>query len=246
MYEHVKTVMFGNIKVTIVKNQMGDYFAEYDGKSIREPVPVCNYFAEYDGEPKQERLPVGNDFQFIWERLSEELGGDDAPTGWDLLALADEIETTRLTQSTTYGDICVAVEQHLFEHKRLWPAYIHQELIDVLDCRYGRVEGDANARIKLNSVATIEEWLRDAISSKRIYRLTTTDKECQEHPARIIGAYKHGDDYLLSFEILEICQDEEDRMFWDTPITYLKFMHDCALMHHKTDELPPEYEEVKE
>ena len=228
MYEHVKTVMFGDIKVTIVKNQLGEYFAEYDG------------------EYKRERFPVGNDFLFIWERLSEAFGGDDAPTGWDLLALADEIEKARLTQSTTYGEICVAVEQHLFEHQRLWPAYIHEELVSILEYRYGRVDGDNHARIKMNSVATIEEWLQDAISSKRIYRVNTTDNECNEQPARIIGAYKHGDDYLLEFEILEICQNEDDHTFWDSTMTYLRLMRDCTLRHNKTDELPPEYDEVTE
>ncbi len=225
MYEKIKTVMFDDVEVTIYKNMTGEYFAEYQ-----------------DGYQKK-KIPCGNDFQFIWEYLSSELGGGDSPTGWDLLNLADAIEKQRLTCNTTYGEICVAVENHLYEHEQLWPAYIHEELISILEYRYMHTTN--TARVKLSALAPIEEWFQDAISSKRIYRLETQE-EYEDQPARIIGAHAFGNDYLVEFELLEFGCDEDDKTFWDIRERFVKPLSQCTLVHKPTDELPPEYDEVVE
>ena len=227
MYEKIKTVMFGDTEVTIYKNMMGEYFAEYE-----------------DGYQKT-KIPCGNDFQYIWENLSSELGGDDTPSGWDLIGLADDIEKNRLTASTTYGEICVAVENHLYEHEELWPAYIYEEHISVLEYRYGRTPGNDTARVKLSPLASAEEWFMDAITSKRIYRLETKD-EYEDQAVRVIGAHAYGNDYLVEFELLEFGCDEYDKTFWDTSEVFVKPLSECSLLHKKADELPPEYDEVQE
>ncbi|MBQ8806155.1 MAG: hypothetical protein IJZ68_06685 [Bacteroidaceae bacterium] len=227
MYEKIKTIMFDEIEVTIYKNMTGEYFAEYQDDYQRK------------------KIPCGNDFQFIWEHLSAELGGAEAPTGWDLLGLADDIEKTRLTTSTTYGEICVSVENHLYEHEQLWPAYVYEELISILEYRYGRVAGSDTSYVKLSPLASAEEWFLDAITSKRIYRLETRD-EYEDAAVRIIGAHAYGNDYLVEFEMLEFGCDDDDKTFWDTSEVFVKPMSECSLLHKKVDELPPEYDEVQE
>lgn len=227
MYEKIKTVMFGDTEVTIYKNMTGDYFAEYE-----------------DGYQKT-KIPCGNDFQFIWEHLSSELGGDESPSGWDLLAMADAIEKNLLTASTTYGEICVAVENHIYASDRLWPAYVYEELISILEYRYGRVIGSDTAYVKLSPLASAEDFFMDAITSKRIYRLETRD-EYEDAAVRIIGAHAYGNDYLVEFEMLEFGCDESDKTFWDTSEVFVKPMSECSLLHKKVDELPPDYDEVQE
>lgn len=224
MYEKIKTVTFNDVEVTIYKNMMGEYFAEYE-----------------DGYQKK-KIPCGNDFQFIWEQLSSELGGDETPSGWDLLSLADEIEKNRLTASTTYGEICVAVENHLYEHERLWPAYVYEELIGILEYRY--MHTSDTARVKIGSVAPIEDWFQSAISSKRIYRLETS--EIEDQAVRIIGAHAFGNDYLVEFEILEFGCDDSDKTFWNIKEFMAIPLTECTLVHKPTDELPPDYDEVCE
>ena len=225
MYEKIKTVMFGNTEVTIYKNMMGEYFAEYG-----------------DGWNKK-KIPCGNDFQFIWEHLSSELGEDDAPTGWDLLGLADDIEKNRLTETTTYGEICAAVETHLYEHERLWPAYIHEELINIIESRY--MHTSDTARAKISRMAPIETFFLDAILSKRIYRLET-ENEYEDQAVRIIAAHAFGQDYLVHFELLEFGCDDDGKTFWCVKEQFLKPLSQCSLTHKLTDELPPEYDEVTE
>lgn len=227
MYEKIKTVMFGDVELTIYKNMTGDYFAEYEVRGHKE------------------KIPCGNDFHFIWETISSEIGGDDTPTGWDLLNMADAIEKKCLTASTTYGEICVAVEDHIYASDRLWPAYVYEEVISILEYRYGRVAGSDTAYVKLNPMASAEEWFMDAITSKRIYRLETRD-EYEDAAVRIIGAHAYGNDYLVEFEMLEFGCDNDDKTFWDTSEVFVKPMSECSLLHKKVDELPPEYDEVQE
>ncbi len=227
MYEKLKIVMFDEVEVTLYKNMSGEYFAEWGA-----------------GYNKQ-KVSCGNDYQFIWEILSSEIGAGETPTGWELLELANDIEKTRLTASTTYGEICVAVEDHLYEHERLWPAYVYEEVISILQYRYGRVAGSDTAYVKLSPMASAEEWFMDAITSKRIYRLETRD-EYEDAAVRIIGAHAYGNDYLVEFEMLEFGCDNDDKTFWDTSEMFVKPMSECSLLHKKVDELPPEYDEVQE
>ena len=228
MYEKIKTVTFGETEVTIYKNATGDYFAEYEVKGYKK------------------KIPCGNDFHFIWEAISSELGGDDTPTGWDLLNMADAIEKKRLNVSTTYGEIYVAVEDHIYASDRLWPAYIYKDLLSILEYRYGRVEGSETAYVKLNPMASAEEWFMDAITSKRIYRLETRD-EYENAPVRIIGAHVYGNDYLVEFEMLEISSDDDKASWvWNTSEVFVKPLSECSLLHKKVDELPPDYDEVEE
>ena len=226
MHEKIKTVVFGDTQVTIYKNMLGEYFAEY----------VDNGYIK--------KISCGTDFQYIWEAISTELGEDDTPTGWDLLSMADKIESNYLSTSTTYGEICLAVEKYIYESAgRLWPAYVYEEVISILEYRYGHTS--ETARVKMSPMVSIDEWFRDAISSKRIYRLDTTE-EYEDTPVRIIGAHAYGNDYLVEFELLEFGCDNDDKTFWDTSEVFVKPLSQCSLLHKKVDELPPEYDEVKE
>ena len=227
MYEKVKTVNFGDIEVTLYLTLAGEYFAEYN----------------HDGDTA--RIQCGRDYQFIWEHLSSELGADYAPSGWDLIEVADAIEKNQLTRNTSYGEICAAVESHLYASDKLWPAYVRADVISILEYRYGHVESDSMTRVKLCPMATMEEWLHDSITTRRIYRMNTDD-EYKGRAVRIIGAYKGVSDYILELEVLEINFDANDTPFWDSGKTLLKLMSECALVHKKVDELPPEYEEVPE
>lgn len=228
MYEKIKTVIFGDTEVTIYKTMTGEYIAEYD-----------------DGG-RTATIQCGDEFQFIWERLDEELGSYyDVPSGWELLELADAIEKTRLTASTTYSEICVAVEDHIYASDRLWPAYVYEDVISILEYRYGRTPDNNTARVKLSPLASAEDWFMDAITSKRIYRLETRD-EYEDQAVRIIGAHAYGNDYLVEFELLEFGADENDQSFWDTNDVFVKPLSQCTLNHRKVDELPPEYSEVTE
>ena len=223
MYEKIKTVMFGDTEVTIYKNMTGEYFAEYGDSLFKK------------------KIPCGIDLRFIWETISAELGGDDAPTGWDLLEMADAIEK-KLGTNTSYGDICVAVEDHIFASERLWPSYVYEEVIAILECRY--MHANDVARVKVSPMAPIETWFEGAISSKRIYRLETDVFEDQA--VRIIGAHPYGTDYLMEFEMLEFGCDDDDKTFWNVREIFVKPFSACSLIHKPTDELPPEYTEVEE
>ncbi len=222
--EKIKTVMFGDTEITITKNLSDEYFAEYDKAFGRG------------------KIPCGKSYQGIWEAVSEELGGDDTPTGWELLAMADEIERTRLTPLTTVDKINAAVEAHLMESTRLWPIYVYAEIAAILDYRYGHTSD--TVREKLEPLASIESWFMNAISSKRIYRLETDTYEDQA--VRIVGAHTMGNDYLVEFEFLEFGCDEDDKTFWDTTEKLAIRFSECTLSHKLTDELPPEYSEVVE
>ena len=222
--EKIKTVMFGDTEITITKNLSDEYFAEYDKAFGRG------------------KIPCGKSYQGIWEAVSEELGGDDTPTGWELLAMADEIERTRLTPLTTVEKINAAVEAHLMESNRLWPIYVYAEIAAILDYRYGHTSD--TVREKLEPLASIESWFMNAIYSKRIYRLETDTYEDQA--VRIVGAHAMGNDYLVEFEFLEFGCDEDDKTFWDVSGTFVIRFSECTLVHKLTDELPPEYDEVVE
>lgn len=224
MYEKLRIVMFDEVEVTLYKNMNGEYFAEWGA-----------------GYNKQ-KISCGNDYQFIWEILSSEIGAGETPTGWELLELANAIEKTRLTASTTYGEICVAVENHLYEHERLWPAYVYEELISILESRY--MHTSDTARIKIGSMASIEDWFLGAISSKRIYRLETS--EIEDQAVRIIGAHAFANDYLVEFEVLEFGCDDDEKTFWNVREIMVIPLTECTLVHKLTDELPPDYDEVYE
>lgn len=222
MYEKVRVVMFDEVEVTIYKSMSGEYFAEW-------------------GQFTKKKIPCGRDYQFIWEAISAEMGGGDSVIGWDLLRLADEIEA-KLGDTTTHDEIVAAVHNHLYEHAQLWPAYVYEEVVGVLEYRYMHTS-DA-ARVKIGSVAPIEGWFQSAISSKRIYRLETS--EIEDQAVRIIGAHAFSNDYLVEFEVLEFGCDEDDKTFWSVRETMAILLTECTLVHKPTDELPPEYDEVNE
>lgn len=222
MYEKVRIVMFDEVEITLYKSMSGEYFAEW-------------------GQFTKKKIPCGRDYQFIWEAISAEIGGGDAVIGWDLLRLADEIEA-KLGDVTTHDEIVAAVQNHLYEHEQLWPAYVYEEVVGVLEYRF--MHTTKNDRVKVGRLALLEEWLLGAITSKRIYRLETSDIEDQA--VRIIGAHAFANDYMLEFEVLEFGCDEDDKTLWSVRETMAIPLTECTLVHKPTDELPPEYDEVNE
>lgn len=225
MYEKIKTVMFGDTEVTIYKNILGEYFAEYE-----------------DGYHTK-KIPCGDDFQFIWEHLSNAFGGGNGPEGYELLNMADEIENKYLAETTTCEIIDNAIDEYIFKHNRLFPAYIHEELASILRYRYGRMSNREHALAKLSAISTVEDWLENAITSERIYRLDT-DEDYEEQAVRIIGAYKMGLDYMVEFAILDFDNDDKGGCIWVSNETFSITLSSCRLTHRRADELPPEYEEV--
>lgn len=223
MYETIKTVQFGDTQVTIYKNIHGEYFAECE-----------NY--QYKG-----KIPLGNDYQYIYDNLNTEIGVGETPQGEELLDIADILEE-KLGPSTTYGEICASVEDYLFSSTRLWPSYVYEEIIAILDSRYARAREDKTARIKLSATASVEAWFVNAIETQRIYRLTTDEYE--EQAVRIIGAHKAGNDYLLELQRMRLACDDNERLSWEVGDVVITLLSQCSLEHLREDELPPEYHEM--
>lgn len=226
MYEKIKTVTFNDVEVTIYKNMHGEYFAEYRN----------GY--------RTEKVPCGTNYFDIWKVLQEKFQCSEYPDNEAMLNLADRIEDT-LGFETTKTQIEAAVQRVLMEDDVIYPDFIPDVMLYILDHRFGRVTHDANVRIKLSPIASLEKWFFDAITSQRIYRLSTPDEYDEQH-VRILGAHATPDnDYLMQFEILELTENKEGDWEITSGEVFMKLFSDCTLSHYKEDELPAKYQETE-
>lgn len=227
MYEKIKTVNFGGYEITIYKNMSGEYFAEYRD------------------EYRNTKILCGKDYFGIWKVLSDTLEVDETPDGDELLRIADLVEAA-VEDDSTHTIIEETIQRILQEDEVLWSNSAREAVLYIVEMRYGRVKHDSNVRVKLNPLAPLEVWLMDAITSNRVYRLTT-DEEYDEQPVRVTGAHLTPDnDYLLEFAILELTEDDDGIYHITTSETFMKLFSECTLSHYRVDELPAEYQESSE
>lgn len=223
MYEKIKTVIFNKVEVTIYKNMSDEYFAEYSNG--------C----------RTEKVSCGKDYFGIWQVLAYIFNTDEAPQGADILRIADQVEAAVGTD-TTISIIENTMQRMIQEDAILWSTSARDAVMYVLESRFGRVAYDAGVRVKLGCMASLDEWLMDAITSKRVYRLTTPD-EYDEQPVRIVGAYTTKNDYLMEFAILDLTEDDNGNAAILSSEVFCQPMSACTLSHYREDELPAEYQE---
>lgn len=226
MYEKIKTVIFNEVEVTIYKNMSDEYFAEYSN----------GYHTE--------KIPCGKDYFGIWQVLADIFNTDEAPQGADILRIADQVEAA-VGIDTTRIIIEDTMQRMMKEDEILWSASARDAAMYVVESRFGRIAHDTGVRIKLRCMAPLDEWLMDAITSKRVYRLTTPD-EYDEQPVRIVGAYATDNDYLMEFAILDLTEDDDGNAAILSSEVFYKPMSACTLSHYREDELPAEYQESSE
>lgn len=224
MYEKINTVMFGQFEVTIYRNLSGEYFAEY----------VAGYHTK--------KVACGTDYFNIYNVLCEEIGDEECVDGEALMDVADRIER-EAGNETTREQLAELIQKTLMEDASLWPASARDDIMYILEFRYGGVSHNKDIMAKVNPTAPFSAWLYNAITSHRIFRLTTPD-EFDEQRVVITGAHlMPNNDYLMSFAVLNMVQDEDGVPCIAVNESFFKPFSECTLSHYKADELPAEYQE---
>lgn len=223
MYEKIKTVIIEGDEITIYKNYQGEYIVEF-----------------YDVSGTSNQINCGTDYFDIATKVQEALG-DIYTDAYELLHLA-ELVFTQLSDDTTIQVIESTTATVLMHEDALYSREVLEEVIHIVDSRYGRVSHDRNVRVKFDAMAPLEAWLNNAITSMRIYRLDTAN-EYDEQAVRIMAAHPMPNgDYMMSFAIMEIVEGDQGYDVWSSKRLFMKPLSCCTLYHDLEDEVSPCYQ----
>lgn len=222
MYEKIKTFIIEGDEVTIYKNYQGEYIVEF-----------------FDVSGRSNKINCGTDYFDVAAKVQEALG-DIYIDEHELLHLAELIDL-QLSGDTTIQVIKATAAATLMNEDALYSREVLDEVIRIVEFRYGRVAYDHNVRLKTEFMAPIETWLHNAITSKRIYRLDT-EKEYNEQAVRIMGAHKMDNgDYMMTFAIMEVVEGNHGYDVWSSKRTFMKPLSQCTLYHDLEDEVSLRY-----
>lgn len=214
--DKIRETKFGDTPVTIYRNMQGQYLLEFE-RDGEQTIHVC-------------------DTNMFWEELSQVIGGVVMPDEFVVIDLIDAIES-QITKPLTTQELTSLINRNIEEHPTLMPSYVSDEILKSLIQRL--VLTDAGYAPVTDM--TLHDFFAHAIRTKMIFTLNYRNYSNQM--VRIKKTIYHQDNLYLYLALVNADYNSNNEFTWCED-TYILVKYDNIILeHHKTDELPAEYQE---